>query len=342
LQSATSLTAAGSVSGNYLRGIADYLVKRQLDVAGFLAEFDLDTQSLEDASKRIPLTLYETMLERAGQRTGDDNAGLHIGECIKPGQYGALGLSVMSCRTAAEAFERHMRYETLVSDRAVSTYHFEGEQIRLSWDTRGVPVGRKVAEENVTSWVTFLRWITGQNPGLTTVSFSHSQPADLSEYERIFACPVRFDQPMVELVFPAHISELPITQHDPVMREMMDAYAEKLLQELSQGDELLAAVRGLMVEAMATGSVTLDTVADQLAITPRTLQRRLSELGETFKGLLDEVRKGLALTYIAQPFIDLAELAYLLGFADQTAFQRAFKKWTGTSPGKYKKQKLQA
>ena len=121
MQSATSLTAAGSVSGNYLRGIADYLVKRQLDVAGFLAEFDLDTQSLEDASKRIPLTLYETMLERAGQRTGDDNAGLHIGECIKPGQYGALGLSVMSCRTAAEAFERHMRYETLVSDRAVST-----------------------------------------------------------------------------------------------------------------------------------------------------------------------------------------------------------------------------
>ena len=145
---------------------------------------------------------------------------------------------------------------------------------------------------------------------------------------------------MVELIFPAQHSELPLTQHDPVMREMMDAYAENLLQGLSHGDGLLGDVRGLMVEAMATGNVSLDIVADQLTITPRTLQRRLNDQGETFKNILDEVRKGLALSYIAQPFIDLAELAYLLGFADQTAFQRAFKKWTGTSPGKYKKQKV--
>ena len=342
LPSTTKPGVGGTVSGNYLRGVADYLVQRKLDVGGFLAEFDLDTESLEGAGKRVALVIYETMLERAAELARDENAGLHIGECIKPGQYGALGLSVMSCKTAAEAFERHMRYEKLVSDRAVSTYHFEGEQIRLSWDTHGLPVGRKVAEENVTSWVTFLRWITGQSPALTTVNFSHAQPADLSEYERIFGCVVHFDQPMVELIFPAHISDLPITQHDPVMREMMDAYAEKLLRELSQSDGLLGEVRGLMVAAMAAGSVTLDTVADQLAITPRTLQRRLSDQAQTFKGLLDEVRKGLALSYIAQPFIDLAELAYLLGFADQTAFQRAFKKWTGTSPGKYRKQKLHA
>jgi AraC-like DNA-binding protein len=340
LQSTTTLIAGGSVSASYTRGIINYLVQRQLEVPDFLAEFGLDTQSPEDANKRVPLTVYEAMLERAGELAGDDNAGLHVGECIRPGQYGALGLSVMSCKTAGEAFERHMRYENLVSDRAVSTYHFEGEQIRLSWDTHGLSVGRKVAEENVASWVTFLRWITGQSPELTAINFSHNQPSDLSEYERIFSCAIAFNQPMVELIFPAQHSELPLTQHDPVMREMMDAYAENLLQELSQGDGLLGDVRGLMVEAMATGTVSLDIVADQLAITPRTLQRRLNDRGETFKNILDEVRKGLALSYIAQPFIDLAELAYLLGFADQTAFQRAFKKWTGTSPGKYKKLKL--
>jgi AraC-like DNA-binding protein len=83
--------------------------------------------------------------------------------------------------------------------------------------------------------------------------------------------------------------------------------------------------------------VSLDSVAGILNLTPRTLQRRLSEQDESFKGLLDKVRKELALTYIAQPFIDLAELAYLLGFSDQTAFQRAFKKWTGTTPGKFRR-----
>lgn len=329
------------MSGNYLRGITTYLVQRQLDVSSFLAEFGLDTESLEDASKRIPLPTYQAMLERTGELALDNDAGLHIGECIKPGQYGALGLSVMSCKTAGEAFERHMRYEALVSDRAVSTYHFEGEQIRLSWDTRGLPVGRKMAEENVASWATFLRWITGQSPPLIAVNFNHSQPADVTEYERIFSCEVRFGQPMVELIFPAQYSALPIIQYDPVMREMMDAYAEKLLQEFAQDDGLLGDVRGLIVAAIATGSVSLDTVADQLAVTPRTLQRRLSDQGQTFKSMLDVVRKGLALTYIVQPFIDLADLAYLLGFSDQTAFQRAFKKWTGTSPGKYKKLKME-
>jgi AraC-like DNA-binding protein len=92
-----------------------------------------------------------------------------------------------------------------------------------------------------------------------------------------------------------------------------------------------------MVEALDGGGVSLETIAEKLSVTPRTLQRRLSDQGTSFKNVLDEVRKGLALSYITQPFIDLAELGYLLGFSDQTAFQRAFKKWTGTTPGKYKK-----
>lgn len=336
-QITTGAKVSGTVSVNYLRGIREYLVQRDLDVSGFLAEYGLDGDSLEDASKRFSIVSYSAMLGRAGELAGDDHVGIHVGECIKPAHYGALGYSVMSCKTAEEVFERHMRYENLVSDRAVSTYHLEGDQIRLSWDTRGVAIDRQTAEENVASWVTYLRWITGQVLGITAIRFPHPAPADQSEHRRVFSCPLVFDEPMVEVVFPAEYRKLPIIQHDPVMREMMDAYADRLLAELSQSDGLLGQVRSLMVEAMESGAVSLDVVAGQLAITPRTLQRRLSDQGTSFKSLLDEVRKGLALTYIAQPFIDLAELGYLLGFSDQTAFQRAFKKWTGTTPGKYKK-----
>lgn len=336
LQIAPTSGDGGSVSGNYLRGIREYLIQRHLDVPTFLADFGLSSDTLEDAGQRISLEVYQRMLERAGDLTGDVDVGLHTGECIKPGQYGVLGLSVMSCKNAQEAFERHMRYESLVSNRSVSTYHYEGSDIRLTWDTGGFTIGREMADENVASWVTFLRWITGQCETMTAVHFVHAQPEDLSEYERIFSCPILFSQPMVELIFPASYKNIPIIQHDPVMREMMDAYAEQLLEEFSQSDSLLGSVRALIAEALPKGGVALDCIAQELDINPRTLQRRLSEQGQSFKGLLDEVRKGLALTYIAQPFIDLAELAYLLGFSDQSAFQRAFKKWTGTSPRKYK------
>lgn len=337
LQNTTASHIGGSVSANYLRGIRDYLIQHHEDVDAFFGVFDLDIDVLEDASQRIPRKTHQLMLLRAGELTQNPDVGLHTGECIKPGQYGVLGLSVMSCKNAQECFERHMRYEKLVADRAVSTYHYEGDQIRLSWDTHGLALGRETADENIASWVTFMRWITGQRLNVTAVHFTHAQPDDLSQYQRIFECPVLFGQSMVELIFPASYSRLPIVQHDPVMRKMMDAHAEKLLAEFDHRDEFTSRVRTIIVKGLAIGEATLDEVARHLAITPRTLQRRMNERAETFKSVLDEVRRGLALTYIAQPSIDLAELAYLLGFSDQTAFQRAFKKWTGTSPGKYKK-----
>lgn len=328
---------AGSVSANYLRGIGEYLLQRELDVEAFWATFGLNADMLEEPSRRIPIGDYQKMLLQAGELAKDPDAALHIGECIKPGQYGVLGYSVMSCKTAQQAFDRHMRYENLVSDRSISTYHFEDKQVRLSWDTGDLPVDRAMAEENIASWITFTRWVTGQSLSPSVIKFTHPEPEDLTEYRRIFGCELLFAQEMVEVIFPNSYMDMPIIQHDPVMREMMDAYADRLLNELSQCDEFIAQIRQLMIEAMAEGGVSLDLIAEQMSLTPRTLQRRLSEQGENFKSLLDKVRKELALTYINQPFIDLAELAYLLGFSDQTAFQRAFKKWTGSSPGKYRK-----
>ncbi len=329
---------SGSVSANYLRGIGEYLLQRELDADAFWAGFGLNADMLEEPSRRIPIEIYQSMLQQAAELAQDASAALHIGECIKPGQYGVLGYSVMSCKTAQQAFDRHMRYENLVSDRSISTYHFENDHVRLSWDTGDLPVDRAMAEENIASWITFTRWVTGQSLSPSVIKFTHSEPEDLTEYRRIFGCELLFSQTMVEVIFPSSYMDMPIIQHDPVMREMMDAYADRLLNELSQCDVFIAQIRKLMIEAMTEGDLSLDVIAAQVALTPRTLQRRLSEQDESFKGLLDKVRKELALTYINQPFIDLAELAYLLGFSDQTAFQRAFKKWTGSSPGKYRKE----
>jgi len=338
LPGATGRGHSDTVSTNYVRGIREYLIQRNVDVPGFLSDFGLVIDSLEDPGNRIPIATYQVMLERAGELARDSDAGLHIGECIKPAQYGVLGLSIMSCENVGEIFERHQRYEQLVSNHATSVYHFEDDETRLVRDSGNLAIGREIAEENAASMVTYLRWITGQDLGVTRVSFTHAQPSDLSEHRRIFKGKIMFDQPQVELVFPAHYQNLSIVQHDPTMRRMMDALAEKQLKELSHSDGLLGSVRSLIAEKLDSGGVNLDAVADQLAITPRTLQRRLSDQGKTFKSLLDEVRHNLALTYITQPFIDIAELAYLLGFSDQTAFQRAFKKWTGTTPGKYMRQ----
>ena len=330
-------TEQSTLSHNYLQGIAEYLSARGISAGSVFSEFGIKLDELSDANKRISISQYQQMLIAAGQVADDDRVGLHVGECIKLGQYGVLGYAVMSCKNVKQAFKRHERYESLVSNRALSKYDVGLKEACLTWNTGDISVSRQMAEENVASWITFCRWITGQPICPNTVHFVHSQPDDTSEYQRIFKCPVLFDQAIVEIRFRTEFMALPIMQHDPVMQEMMDAHAERLLQTLCQGEGFLTEVRRELIVALAQETVSLEWVAEQLSLTPRTLQRRLAEFNETFKHVLDQTRKELALTYIHQPYIGLPELAYLLGYSDQPAFQRAFKKWTGASPGKFRK-----
>ncbi len=326
-----------TVSYHYLRGIVEYLNRRECAVEPFFAQAGIALELLNDGDRRLPSTTFLTLLEAAGKLASDPAVGLHVGECIKPGQYGVLGYAVMSSQTVQEAFERHERYEALVSNRAQSRYQLGNEECSLTWNTGVDEAACAIAEENVAAWVTFSRWITGQNLRPLSVHFRHSAPAYLTEYERIFQCPVLFEQPVVEVRFPTTYLHLPITQHDPLMQEIMDAHAERLLQQFNQTDSLIRDVRRLIIEGLAQATLTLESVSEALGMTPRTLQRRLRERDETFNSLLERTRKDLAMTYINQADVSLPELAYLLGYADQTAFQRAFKKWTGTTPGKYRK-----
>ncbi len=326
-----------TVSYHYLRGIVEYLNRRECAVEPFFAQAGIALELLNDGDRRLPSTTFLTLLEAAGKLASDPAVGLHVGECIKPGQYGVLGYAVMSSQTVQEAFARHERYEALVSNRAQSRYQLGNEECSLTWNTGADEATCAIAEENVAAWVTFSRWITGQNLRPLSVHFRHSAPEYLAEYERIFQCPVLFEQPVVEVRFPTTYLHLPITQHDPLMQEMMDAHAERLLQQFNQTDSLIRDVRRLIIEGLAQATLTLESLSESLGMTPRTLQRRLRERDETFNSLLERTRKDLAMTYINQADVSLPELAYLLGYADQTAFQRAFKKWTGTTPGKYRK-----
>ncbi|WP_196159346.1 AraC family transcriptional regulator [Reinekea sp. G2M2-21] len=326
-----------TVSYHYLRGIVEYLNRRECAVEPFFAQAGIALELLNDGDRRLPSTTFLTLLEAAGKLASDPAVGLHVGECIKPGQYGVLGYAVMSSQTVQEAFARHERYEALVSNRAQSRYQLGNEECSLTWNTGADEAACAIAEENVAAWVTFSRWITGQNLRPLSVHFRHSAPEYLAEYERIFQCPVLFEQPVVEVRFPTTYLHLPITQHDPLMQEMMDAHAERLLQQFNQTDSLIRDVRRLIIEGLAQATLTLESLSESLGMTPRTLQRRLRERDETFNSLLERTRKDLAMTYINQADVSLPELAYLLGYADQTAFQRAFKKWTGTTPGKYRK-----
>ncbi|MFY0665644.1 MAG: AraC family transcriptional regulator [Natronospirillum sp.] len=331
-----------SLSAQYLSGLVDHLDAHGVAVDTFLQPFGLSRQDVLDGHKRYPVTLYEQLLDAAAQQMNDAHIGLHVGEGIKSGRYGVLGYVVMSCATLGDAMQRHARYENLVSGRGQVTYEKTGDQVQLRWDSGEPPASRHQIEDNLASWVTIARWITGQVLHPAQVCLPYDAPSEqaVAEYQRVFGCPVSFAQTDVALRFPVQYLALPIVSQNAEVLAMMDAYAERLLVGLGGEDDRLKRAKSLLAEHLASGQVSLPWLAQQMAMSERQLQRKLQEAGLSYVQLLDETRRTMAERFIRDVGMSLTDMAFLLGYADQSAFQKAFKRWFDETPGRYRQKTL--
>lgn len=336
-----------SVSVAYLQGLLDYLTRQGLDAGALLERVQLSPQVLMQRDQRIAASAYLELLGLGVQLSGDDCLGLHLGEAVRPGYYGVLGYLIMSCATLADALHRQARYAALVGNLGQVDLADEPPragvepQVAHSWQPLLAQQQRQLSEETLAAWVTFGHWISGQDIPPTEVRFQHAAPADVSEHQRIFRCPVLFGQADNALVFPKRLLALPLGQADAQVRLMLDAYADRLLGEIRQGHSVLDRARLELARQLPEAGADLPQIAARLALSPRTLQRRLREAGLSFNQLLDETRQQLVLHYLRDPALELAEIAFLVGFSEPGSLARAFRRWTGQSPGEYRRNLLE-
>ncbi|NMZ67560.1 AraC-type DNA-binding protein [Pseudomonas peli] len=334
---------SSSVSVAYLQGLLDYLARQGVDSAELLERVQLSPQILAQRDQRIAASTYLELLGHGVRLTGDEQLGLHLGEAVRPGYYGVLGYLIMSCATLADALHRQARYAALVGNLGQVDLADEPPraglepQVAHSWQPLLPQQKRQLSEETLAGWVTFGHWISGLDIPPTEVRFQHSAPADSSEYQRIFRCPVLFDQADNALVFPKRLLATPLGQADAQVRLMLDAYADRLLGEIQQGHSVLDRARLELSRQLPEVGADLQQIAARLALSPRTLQRRLREAGLSFNQLVDETRQQLVLHYLRDPALELAEIAFLVGFSEPGSLARAFRRWTGQSPGEYRR-----
>lgn len=339
-------TLASSVSVAYLQGLLDHLQRQGFDPVPLLKQAQLTPELLTQRDQRIAASAYLALLGEGVRLTGDDCLGLHLGESVRPGYYGVLGYLIMSCATLADALHRQARYAALVGNLGVVGLDDEPSRpgcealVAHSWQPLLAPQRRQLSEETLAGWTSFGRWITGLDIPPTEVRFQHPAPVDTREHERIFRCPVLFGQADNALVFPKRLLVLPLGQADAQVRLTLDAYAERLLGELRQGNNVLDRARLELARQLPEQGTDLETIAAALALSPRTLQRRLREAGLSFSQLLDETRQQLVLNYLRDPALELAEIAFLVGFSEPASLARAFRRWTGASPGEYRRHLL--
>ena len=334
---------SSSVSVAYLQGLLDYLTRHGVDSAELLERVQLSPQILAQRDQRIAASTYLELLGHGVRLTGDEQLGLHLGEAVRPGYYGVLGYLIMSCATLADALHRQARYAALVGNLGQVDLADEPPraglepQVAHSWQPLMPQQKRQLSEETLAGWVTFGHWISGLDIPPTEVRFQHSAPVDTSEYQRIFRCPVLFDQVDNALVFPKRLLATPLGQADAQVRLMLDAYADRLLGEIQQGHSVLDRARLELSRQLPEVGADLQQIAARLALSPRTLQRRLREAGLSFNQLVDETRQQLVLHYLRDPALELAEIAFLVGFSEPGSLARAFRRWTGQSPGEYRR-----
>ena len=184
------------------------------------------------------------------------------------------------------------------------------------------------------------QWLTGRTDIAGEFHFHHTRPADVAGYERMLGTRLHFGRRETRAAFPAWTMELPVATHVPEMRPIVAAQAEASLRALERNHEpapdLAQRVSALIADELAKGSASAEQIAPQLALSTRTLNRRLAEAGTSFRALSESVRRTRAESLLRDETVSLAEISFMLGYQEQSTFQRAFKRWTGMTPGEFR------
>ncbi|NCT81817.1 MAG: AraC family transcriptional regulator [Comamonadaceae bacterium] len=294
-----------------------------------------DARWLNDPEARMPLTVEERLWARAAEVTCDPLFGLHAAEAIRPGAFDVLDYAVRTAPDLRTALQRLARYNRLVHDLAGFEIVPHGDAVRIEHRFGGSAIRpcRQAAEFTLASLVVVASQMGGQPVPASAVEFAHPLGGEPAAYRSVFGVTPRFDAPVSCLVLAARVLDRPVPAADPALSRIVTAHAEQLLAAHPPVQESIAAqVRRQLAENIAKGPMTLNLVARRLHLSERSLQRRLDDEGTCFADLVDQVRRELALRYIADERLALGEVAYLLGFAEPSPFHRAFKRWTGTTP----------
>ncbi|MCB9536165.1 MAG: AraC family transcriptional regulator [Myxococcales bacterium] len=285
----------------------------------------------------VPAEVYYDLLERCGA----DDAGLPLryGASIRPEDFGAFGLALKTARDVGDALRRLARYILVVSDTLDYALRDEGGEWlfvlggRRSGDRRGVQLANECA---LAAIVSLLRQVADGPIVPAAVSFRHPPPADVAEHADYFGAPVRFGAPLDAL----HLDEQTLVTPTRLADEGLSAYLLTQLDDLharrAEG-AVVHQVRQAITDQLCSGMPTRDDIARHLGMSGRTLHRRLAEHGCSFQSVANQVRRAVAESLLVRQAHSLAEVAYLTGFSDQSAFQRAFKGWTGQTPHEFRR-----
>lgn len=325
------------LAGSARHGIAteDVLNKLGIDIA--------------DTASRIPIDRYAALYNRLNHLLDDEGFAL-FAQPMRVGSFEFLCRGCLSAPTLAEALARASRFlRVVLPDLAVSVRRSHGHAELVIAETRKLAdatddPGRVFAFEWLLRLLHGLAcWLAGRGIGLDNVIFPYRRPAHFADYALIFTEDSRFAPTVpggtgtLVASFNANLLDLPIRRDEAALTAFLDGAPGKITMLYRRDREMVIRVRDLLRAALPE-TLSLDDIADRLHLSPRTVHRRLEEEGSSFRGIKDALRRDMALARLAKTNDSIAKVAADLGYADTSAFYRAFVEWTGMAPVHYRRQ----
>lgn len=324
------------ISVTALHGYLELASSYEIDPYALLARCSIDVDTVESQKGFIFGRQVSELLELTVEKTGDSTFGLKLSKKQGHSILGMLGLMMEKSRDVRSAVNSAIRYLEIYTDNILAELKEEGNlaifSFRLIEDSVQCPA---TIDLTMGTNCNIVRILTQQPNAIKSVYLTHDKPSDESTYRKLFGAPVVYNHEMNALIYDRKLLDLPLPSYDPLLYTELANHIEESLNETTVNTS--EQVRGLIRKNLVNGGHTIDFIATKLNVSSRQLQYLLSKEGVTFKKLLDGVRKNVAQQTLLQSNVSVTQLGEMLGYSDQTAFGRAFKRWFGMRPREWKK-----
>ncbi|HTV96685.1 MAG TPA: AraC family transcriptional regulator [Steroidobacteraceae bacterium] len=331
-------TEPGTVAICFVAAALEAVRARQLDAEALLLKVGLSPALLDIPQARVSAKHYGK-LWRLIAATLDDEFFGQDSRRMKAGSFAMLCHSVLACKTLGRALTRSLRFYGLILDDIAGTLERDAREARIVLEARNPGAARRTFGHEVLLLLLHgvACWLVGRRIPIKRAEFSYSEPGHSGEYRLMYCDDLSFDRPATAITFDASYLELPIVQDGRTVKEFLRTAPENIVTKYKNGSSVSARLRRRLRERLPGEVADLETLAAELNMTAATLRRRLHEEGTSYQDIKDRLRRDLAIRYLSHSNRSVMDIALELGFSERSAFHRAFQKWTGASPGVFRR-----
>jgi len=329
----TTLASVARLIGETLE--ADY----QIDPQSIFTQLKIDTGKFHRPGARVSFAKMDKLWSKSIAATGDPYFGFKVGNRVSPSDFFVLGHAWLASATLLGALRRLCRYGdvlTTLNSHLEVRRHEDGYELIESFPEGAQRPQPAASDGGYVALLSLCDFVARRPVRPLRVALTAPPERKSDAYDKLFECPVSYGSDREIWLFAAADLEEDLTGSIPDVAKATDRIAENYIKSLDES-AVATAVRQLLVQMLPSGSADQDTVASRLYRSTSTLQRQLGAEGTNYRSLLESTRRDLAEQYLQDGEYTQAQIAFMVGFSDQSNFARAFKRWTGLSPGEYQK-----